>query len=446
MRWIKYPLAIAAATAGITLGLAAIHPMLAMAPLLNQSHPLLRELDQASSLDSLEQLRDRMQSDLRTLPQTAYTQDMRRLDPYYTLAQLTQRVTQRIQGEHQAETAFQRAQELAVQAQTTRQKGNGSLQALQQEEFLWQAAIQQLQTIPQDSLQAPLAQAKIEQYGRIVEPISRKVDQAQSAFLADIAEDTGRPEAIRISLCHLAGECRNYQGNVPPASPASLIKLPVAVALMHKVTTEHIDLKKKIYIDPHNFTENADGAKIFVDHKYPLEEVMVRMIKESNNIATNQLVDYLGWDYINDTLAEMGFPKTQVSTKLVGESTYPTQNMGSAPNTTTANELTEMMRQVYTFQNPGDEEILDALVGQYDWDFGYTALKQLDRKRVTWIGEKTGQNSKVIGSCVGVKVDNERYVLTVTIDYSANQVMLRQVIKDVVQHLLDNGHLVGTER
>jgi beta-lactamase class A len=170
------------------------------------------------------------------------------------------------------------------------------------------------------------------------------------------------------------------------------------------------------------------------------------MINESNNIATNQLVDYLGWDYINTTLTEMGFPNTTVHTKLVGDRTYPTYNRGTAPNTTTTNELTEMMRQIYTFQHPGDGEILDALVSQYDHDFGYTALKSLDRQRVSWIGEKTGQNSKVIGSTLAVKVDDERYVLTVTLDHSANQFMLRQIIQDVVQHLLNGGHLVPQKR
>ncbi|MBD0269014.1 MAG: serine hydrolase, partial [Cyanobacteria bacterium Co-bin8] len=281
---------------------------------------------------------------------------------------------------------------------------------------------------------------------RIVEPVAKKVDRALSEFLEEIAEDTGQPSAIRISLCHELGECRDYQGDVPPESPASLIKLPVAVALMQRVAVEGLDLEEDIYIDPHNFTENADGAKIFIDHEYPLREVMARMINESNNIATNQLVDYIGWDALNTILTERGFPNTTVSTKLVGESIYPTENMGSAPNTTTTNELTEMMRQIYTFQHPGDEEILDALVSQSDWDFGYAALKRLDRKRVTWIGEKTGQNSKVIGSTLGVKVDDERYLLTVTIDNSANQILLREVIQEVVQHILDNGHLVTLER
>ncbi|MEL7314422.1 MAG: hypothetical protein AAFN08_05655 [Cyanobacteria bacterium J06559_3] len=47
---------------------------------------------------------------------------------------------------------------------------------------------------------------------------------------------------------------------------------------------------------------------------------------------------------------------------------------------------------------------------------------------------------------MAVKIDNQRYVMTVTIDRSANQKMLRQVIGDVIQAILDDGHLVRTDR
>ncbi|NJL86849.1 MAG: serine hydrolase [Leptolyngbyaceae cyanobacterium SM1_1_3] len=271
------------------------------------------------------------------------------------------------------------------------------------------------------------------------------MDRAESGFLKEIAAATGRPGAIRISLCHVSGECRDFQGDAPPASPASLIKLPIAVALMEKVSKENIDLETKIYIEPSNFTENADGAKIFVDHEYTLREVMARMIKESNNIATNQLIDYIGRDTINQTFRDRGFKTTFVDYKLVGDSTYPS-NAGSIPNRMTSNELTEMMRQVYLFQHPGDEEILDALVGQYDWEFGYAAINELKNKRVHWIGEKLGQNSKVIGTALAFKVDDQRYVMTVTIDHSANQRALRDTIKAVIQHILQENHLVPVEQ
>lgn len=378
------------------------------------------------------------------------TQAMGDLAPYFTLTQAVGLTRQRLERETTAEANFKRAKELAVQGIAVRDGGRTdgaeTLSELQHQEYLWEAALQQLDQIPPESLFATLAAERRSTYADILAPVAADIDQFQSAFLTAIAEKTRRPQAIRITICHLSGECRDYKGDVPPASPASLIKLPVAVVLLHKVTTESIDLDTSMYIDPHNWTENANGAKIYVRNEYPIREVMVRMIKESNNIATNQLADYLGWDYLNQTLADLGYTKTKFRSKLIGDRTAPTKNRSVGSNTMTTNEVTEMMRQIYTFTNPGDDEILDALVGQYDWDFGYAAINQLRNKRVAWIGEKTGQNSKVIGSSLAVKIDDERYVMTVTIDHSANQRMLRQVIGDVVQAILDEGHLVRTAR
>jgi beta-lactamase class A len=378
------------------------------------------------------------------------TQGMGDLAPYFTVVQAARLSRERLEMEAAADANLQRSKELAVQGiavrDAGREDGEETLEELQQQEYLWEAAIRQLDQIPEDSILAETAAEKRTDYQAILDPVKEDIDQLQSAFLAEIAEATGRPHAIRITICHLTGECRDYKGDQPPASPASLIKLPLAVVLMHKVMEEGIDLSEPMYIDPHNWTENANGAKIFIKQEYPIREVMVRMIKESNNIATNQLIDYLGWEYMDETLEEMGYEKTKIRTKLIGDRTAPTRNRSVGRNVMTTNEVTEMMRQIYTFTNPGDEEILDALVGQYDWDFGYTAVSKLRNKRVAWIGEKTGQNSNVIGSTTAVKIDDERYIVTVTIDNSANQRMLREVIGNTIQHILDEGHLVPTTR
>ena len=378
------------------------------------------------------------------------TQGMGDLAPYFTVVQAARLTRERLEMEAAADANFKRSKELAVQGIAVRDAGREddeeTLAELQHQEYLWESALRQLDQISPDSILAEAAAARREDYAAILGPVAKDIDQMQSAFLADIAEATGRPRAIRITICHLSGECRDYRGDQPPASPASLIKLPVAVVLMKKVIDEEIDITDPMYVEPHNWTENANGAKIYVRHEYPIREVMARMIKESNNIATNQLLDYLGWEYMDDALQEMGYEKTKIRTKLIGDRTAPTRNRAVGRNVMTSNEVTEMMRQIYTFSSPGADEILDAMVGQYDWEFGYTAISQLRSKRVAWIGEKTGQNSKVIGSSTAVKIDDERYVLTVTIDNSANQKMLREVIGDVVEHVLDEGHLVPVSR
>ena len=359
--------------------------------------------------------------------------------PYIALTQLSYGLTQRVLEKEQAAVSYSQAISLAQQALALRQQGS-SLELSQQEEELWQGAIRQLETITSDSAPYAQAQKKVAEYGNIATAVRRRIEQQRSGFLATIAAERGNPKAVRISLCQLGtNECRAFQGNVPPASLASLVKLPIAVALMHQVTQGKASLDEQIYIDPGNFTENAQGAKIFVDKTYTLREVMVRMITESNNIATNQLVDYMGYDTINQALKAEGFAGTTIGHKLVGDSTYP-KRMGSGKNRSTADELTQMMMRIYSFTKASDEEILNALVGQYDLDFGYRALIK-EKPEIFWIGEKTGQNSSVIGSTVAFKAGEDRYVMTVSIDKSANQGRLRQIIRDVARHVIDHGPL-----
>lgn len=422
---------------GITAAISVVRPSLAIAPQLTTDHPLLSRLSRASGLGDLYQLRDRIQTKLDQLPDLTNPRDSRR-PAHLTLAQIAQRVTYQIQLEEEAQASYNRALELGQQAIATRNQGNGEESALSQELFLWHAAIDQLKAVPPELVLADQATAKISEYEAILPPVYRQIGLARSEFLTEIAAIAGNPDRARISVCHLSGACRSFKGSEPPASPASLIKLPIAVALMQKVERDNIDLDSPIYIDPGNFTENAQGARLTIGREYPLREVMMRMIRESNNIATNQLIDYIGRPEINQFFTDLGYSQTFVDYKLIGQRIFPA-NAGSQPNRTTTDELTEMMRQIYTFQHPGDDVLLDALVGQYDWDFGYQALQDTSR-RVHWIGEKLGQNSLVIGTTLAVKIDEERYVMTVTIDNSADQVALRRMLRAIVDHILEAGH------
>jgi beta-lactamase class A len=39
-----------------------------------------------------------------------------------------------------------------------------------------------------------------------------------------------------------------------------------------------------------------------VGAEYPLQVILADMVSASGNIATNQLIDYLGWDGVNQIL------------------------------------------------------------------------------------------------------------------------------------------------
>jgi beta-lactamase class A len=157
------------------------------------------------------------------------------------------------------------------------------------------------------------------------------------------------------------------------------------------------------------------------------------MIDRSSNTATNQLIDYLGWDYINQFLDTRGYEVTRVKFKLMGEKIMPT-NPGFGRNRVTANELTEMMVQIYNGETPGAKQLIEILNGQYDRALGFAALQGT---KVQWLGEKTGQNSLVLGTTLAMSIDGEAYVMTV-IDTRSGDLQMRQSISKIADYISRN--------
>lgn len=415
-------------------GLAVVRTPAALAPPIETSYPELPSSSTAKSLEELYELRDRLQSEFKRFSESTDADSPQATVEKNALLQTLQALEIRIHIEEQAQETWRQAIRMATEAVEMGRQPNQSLDTLQKTQDLWQQTISSLEGIADQTFLAEVATQKIAEYKGYLESVSYRYDTARSAFLIPIAERTGMSSGVHITVCHVAGECRRLRGNEPPASPASLIKVPIAIALMEKVTRENINLDTKVLVSRGNYTE--DASDIWVGSEYPLRKILMRMINQSSNIATNQLIDYVGRDNINQILRDRGYETTFIGTKLVGDSIYPA-NAGVGPNEITTDELTDMMVQIYNFAHPGDDVILDALVSQEDWKLGYEALK----KPAFWIGEKTGQNSKALGTTVGAKINGERYIITVVLNYSGSEKAVRGVISDVASHIVQQGHL-----
>jgi beta-lactamase class A len=253
--------------------------------------------------------------------------------------------------------------------------------------------------------------------------------------------------------------CRHHQGEQLMASPASLIKVPVAVALADRAHRKpSMTLDQKILIDAGNFTENAAGSVIEVGQAYSLRKVMSRMIIDSDNIATNQLIDYLGYDQIERSLKQLGYSQTLVGHKLAGDQVIPT-DFGPGNNQSSTHEITTMMAQFYSVDTPANRDITTALRDQSDRELGYEALTDIPSPvssaasaspstnqpaalKIQWLGEKTGQNAEVLASTLAMSVGQNYYVLTVALDNNGNADGLRQIIRGIADHLSKAGPLI----
>lgn len=255
-----------------------------------------------------------------------------------------------------------------------------------------------------------------------------------SEVLGEIAQNSGL-SSPRITVCNVSGKCLNYRGDRPPQSAASLIKVPIAIALLHKLSTENISLDTPIYVDPDNYTEE-NYADIKVGTSYPLRYLLTQMIANSSNIASNQIIDYLGWEYIDRTLDELGYRNTRVSHKLTGRRYKPSQNRGWALNQITSNELTNMMVQIYDRKHPEYDVLTDIFRQQANRLVGFRALQTSATGR--WLGEKTGENSQVRGTTVAVEVNNKVYIITVTEDAAKSERRIRRCLIQIVDYLASN--------
>lgn len=421
---------------GILTGLAMIRPSLALAPAVDTPYSEPPQLPTYKTLDELYEFRDRLQDELENGAEdpNAGSSEETASNRRDTLLQTLQAAEIRILIEETAIDKRDQALKLATEAVDLGKTPNPSIETLSTLESLWEEAVSSLEAVPEQSLVYQAAQTKREEYQKYHGIIAYRHDTARSGFLKSIAERTGLPaEDVHITVCHIEGECRRWQGDKPPASPASLIKLPIAIAVMEKATQEKIDLNTKITVSSGNYTE--DASDIWAGGEYTLHKLLMRMINQSSNIATNQFIDYLGRDYINQVMSDRGYTVTRVNTKLVGESTYPA-NVGVGPNDMTTDELTDMMRRIYRLEHPGDDVLIDALTSQYDMVLGYDGLKGT---LAIWMGEKTGQNSKVLGTVFAFSIDGELYTATVTLDYSANEHALRRCVNDIAQHIMKQG-------
>ena len=324
---------------------------------------------------------------------------------------------------------------MATIAIETEKNSSDSLARKKQAQQLWQQAIGNLNEVPKNSLMASQASQKIEQYQVSLIGLTKQIQLAQSSFLEQIRAESNLSKTAMISVCNLNRDCAHLRGEQPPASPASLIKVPIAVALLDKVSKEKISLEEQVYVDGGNFTE--DASSIQARKSYSLKQLMGEMIDHSSNIATNQLIDYVGQDSINNILKKQGYKETRVQFKLMGDRIMP-RRPGKGRNRLTSSELTEMMVKTYNHEYSGSEALIEALNRQYDRAIGYAALEGL---KAEWLGEKTGQNSRVLGTTLAVSIDGERYIITVIDNNTGNIFEIRKAISKIADHIIQNGHL-----
>jgi beta-lactamase class A len=175
---------------------------------------------------------------------------------------------------------------------------------------------------------------------------------------------------------------------------ASLVKLPIMASCFYAVEEGRIKLSQTQTLKTQHRVLGSGRLKDMpVGSKFTVENLIERMISESDNTATNMLIDLLGFDYLNACFQKLGLKHTNISRRMMD---FRSRRIGQE-NFTNAQDLASLLEKIYQGK----------LINPYYSQKALAFLKQQQiRDRIparlpsdTLVAHKTGLEKKVCHDC-----------------------------------------------
>ncbi|MDD2679631.1 MAG: class A beta-lactamase-related serine hydrolase [Candidatus Omnitrophica bacterium] len=130
--------------------------------------------------------------------------------------------------------------------------------------------------------------------------------------------------------------------NILPS--ASLVKIPIMLSFFYAAREGRVNLKDRIILKGR---DRVPGSKVLGDKpngsRFTVEELLEPMITQSDNTATNLLIDYLGFDNLNAYFKKMGLKNTNLARKMMD---FKERRRGEE-NYTTAQDMAFLLEKLY---------------------------------------------------------------------------------------------------
>lgn len=149
-----------------------------------------------------------------------------------------------------------------------------------------------------------------------------------------------------------------------PVSTASVIKLPMLVEAMEQVKAGKHKLDDKITLQKDDIVQGS-GILQFFDTPLAItfKDALTFMIIESDNTATNLVIDQVGIKNVNDWISQMGLKDTYLYKKVFKPATgpMPADQKKFGLGKTTAREMAKVMESIVRC-DLHDETLCDAML------------------------------------------------------------------------------------
>ena len=136
--------------------------------------------------------------------------------------------------------------------------------------------------------------------------------------------------------------CFNKERKV---ASASLVKLPIMAACFNAIAEGKLDSEKPVVLRARHKVSGSGKLKHAAEGtKLTIEELIELMIVESDNMATNMLIEIAGYDYLNTYFEKTGLKSTNISRKMMDMK----KRSQGIENYTTAGDIALILEKIYT--------------------------------------------------------------------------------------------------
>ncbi|MGD9904383.1 MAG: serine hydrolase [Vicinamibacterales bacterium] len=130
----------------------------------------------------------------------------------------------------------------------------------------------------------------------------------------------------------------------------SAIKIPLLVELFRRADAGELALTDRRTLTAADRTGGSSLLQHFSDggSAFSLHDLAVPMIVQSDNTATNMLIDAVGMDHVNRTMASLGFPQMKLQRKMI----RPEASARGEENVATPREAVDLMARLSRCELP----------------------------------------------------------------------------------------------
>ncbi|MDF2674226.1 MAG: putative beta-lactamase [Clostridiales bacterium] len=180
-----------------------------------------------------------------------------------------------------------------------------------------------------------------------------------------------------------SGELLSY-GENEVISSASLIKIPIMGEVLRQVSEGSLSLEQRIIVNWEDKVPFSILTELSTGNSYTLKDLITLMIIQSDNTATNILIDLVGMDSINNFICNNGLSSTVLGRKMMD---FNARKEGR-DNYTTAMDMANILEKIYNKELVNKDSsilMMDILKKQLD-----NSMIRLFIPEETVIAHKTG--------------------------------------------------------